>query len=165
MVGNFGGWLFQCNPRMFQIFRAVADGEPLDNWSVKQHRDKMKAGDRSALWIGGGEPGYTAGVYAVGTIRSLSWSGVVDRRYWVAQQPGPRQFVDIDFDRWFFHHPIGVDELKRDADFMDAPILRMARATNFLLTTDQWLAIERRIARRRPTPYPTLARHVESLEP
>lgn len=136
---------------------------PLENWSAKQHRTEMAVGDRAALWVSAGEPGYSAGVYGVGTILSLSWNGKVDRRFWVAEDPGPEKFVDIHFDRWIFHHPISVDELKRDRDFDDAPILRMARATNFLLSVDQWHAIERRVARRGPTAYPTLVRHLGSL--
>lgn len=129
MTGNFGGWLFQCNPRKFRLFRAVEQGVPLDNWAVNQHRDEIAVGDRAALWISAGEPGYLAGVYGIGTVRSLRWRGRVDKRFWVASEAGPDEYVDLDFDRWIFHHPISVDELKRDPDFDDALILRMPRAT------------------------------------
>ena len=102
-------------------------------------------------------------MYGVGTIRSTVWAGEVDRRYWQGQVPEPDRFIDIAFDRWVFHHPISVDELKSDQDFRDARILRMPRATNFALSVEQWNAIERRVTKRRPTASPTLARNIDSL--
>ncbi len=109
-------------------------------------------------------PAIPPGVYALGSNRSLSWRGVVAQEYWAATEIGPEEFVDIDFDRWIFHHPISVDELKRDPDFDDASILRWRQATNFLIDSIQWHAIERRVNKRRPTDYPTLDRNQASLE-
>ena len=164
-MSNFGGWLFHCSPARFQLFRAIEDGAPINNWAAKQHRDEITDGDLAGLWVSGGVPGYPTGVYAVGTVRSAVWSGKVDQRYWVGGAPEPGQFVDIDFDRNIFHHPISVDELKSDQDFADALVLRMPRQTTFVLTASEWHAIERRLDKRRPTRTPRLVRHLQSLPP
>jgi hypothetical protein len=158
-----GGWLFQCSPRNYRIFDAVRAGTRIRNWAATQHSNEIQPGDNAALWIGAGEDGYPAGVYATGTVRSLAFRGNVDQKHWTGDVPEPHHFIDIDFDQFVFHHPIAKDELKRDPDFAKARIIRMPRGTNFLLTPEEWSAIERRMSKRRPTPRPRLTRNLRSL--
>lgn len=59
-------WIFQCNPKRFDLLGEIARGEPGDRWSVNQHRSEIKAGDRILFRISG----KNAGLYATGTVLS-----------------------------------------------------------------------------------------------
>lgn len=153
-------WLFQCNPKKFRIFDAVASSGPINNWAANQHKDEMTVGDRAALWISAGDPSYPSGVYALGTIRSLAYAGRVDGRYWIGEMPEPTTFVDIKFNRNVFHYPVSRDLLLTDPDFVNARLIRMPRETSSPLWSPEWRAVERRVQRRSPTKIPTLSRRL-----
>ena len=61
-----GAWVFQANPRRFDLLQALQDGGT-EMWSVNQHRQDIQPGDR--VWFRLTGPG--AGVYAVGQVTSL----------------------------------------------------------------------------------------------
>ena len=58
-------WLFGANPHDYKLFEEVpkrlAQG---DSWLVRQHWDKLRAGDKAILWQSGTE----GGVYAFGVL-------------------------------------------------------------------------------------------------
>jgi predicted Mrr-cat superfamily restriction endonuclease len=62
-----GAWVFQANPRRFDLLQALQDGGT-EMWSVNQHHQDIQPGDR--VWFRLTGPG--AGVYAVGQVTSLA---------------------------------------------------------------------------------------------
>ena len=48
-------WLFQCNPKRFDLAPHLKSGVTEDNWSMNQHRDKVSPGDRVFFWQSGGQ--------------------------------------------------------------------------------------------------------------
>jgi len=59
-------WVFQSNPKRFDLLQALRDGAAED-WSVNQHRQDIQPGDR--VWFRVTGPG--AGIYAVGRVTSV----------------------------------------------------------------------------------------------
>ena len=56
-------WLFQANPKYYDISAAVS-ALPAMNWTVAQSINQIRAGDRVYIWQSGEE----SGILAVGTI-------------------------------------------------------------------------------------------------
>ena len=61
-----GAWVFQANPRRFDLLQALQDGGA-ETWSVNQHRQDIQPGDRVWFRLTGPD----AGIYAVGQVTSL----------------------------------------------------------------------------------------------
>ena len=61
-----GAWVFQANPKRFDLLQALDDGSA-ETWSVNQHRQDIQPGDRVWFRI----TGPAAGIYAIGRIVSL----------------------------------------------------------------------------------------------
>ena len=61
-----GAWVFQANPRRFDLLHALQDGGT-EVWSVNQHRQDIQPGDR--VWFR--LTGPNAGIYAVGQVTSV----------------------------------------------------------------------------------------------
>ena len=79
-------WLFQSNPRRYDVMADLMDGELGDySWSIQRHAGDIKPGDKAALWIGGKK---SPGVYAVGTVTGTPFADVADGSRW--QRRGPR---------------------------------------------------------------------------
>ena len=60
-------WIFQSNPKMYDLLEDLKTGNPDPYWSANQHRDEMSVGDKIFFRISGTKKG----IYATGTIRSL----------------------------------------------------------------------------------------------
>ena len=120
-----GKWLVTCNPKRWDIFGFLADGNTvadIQSWSVVRHLNELEIGDDIALWI----TGSNRGVYAVGSVwvqSSLDSGGA----YWVdeADQSRQRKFVPVRFDVDLMSHPILGAELSEDPRFMDATVIRV----------------------------------------
>jgi predicted Mrr-cat superfamily restriction endonuclease len=61
-----GAWVFQANPRRFDLLQALRNGAT-ETWSVNQHRQDIQPGDRVWFRITGPE----AGIYAIGQVTSV----------------------------------------------------------------------------------------------
>jgi hypothetical protein len=46
-------WLFQCNPKRFNLASHLESGVTEGDWSMNQHRDKISPGDRVFFWQSG----------------------------------------------------------------------------------------------------------------
>ncbi|MEU4675332.1 EVE domain-containing protein [Amycolatopsis sp. NPDC023774] len=138
-------WVLQCNPKKWDVWSWWENREePVTTWSVAQHLNDLRTGDRFALWISGAHPG----VHAVGTVTSEPYQTEDFDEYW-AEQPELRHVVDVRFDRFLFDHPLTKQELASDPAFANARITRMAYAANpTLLEPAEWAVIERRADRR-----------------
>jgi len=61
-------WMFQGNPKRYDLLAAVADPAP-DFWAMNQHRDHAAQGDRIYFFLSGDK----AGIYAVGRMTSTAY--------------------------------------------------------------------------------------------
>ena len=61
-----GAWVFQANPRRFDLLQALRDSST-KTWSVNQHRQDIQPGDRVWFRLTGPD----AGIYAVGRVTSV----------------------------------------------------------------------------------------------
>ncbi len=58
------GWIFQADPRKFDINRYLADGHTCIWWSLNQHRNEVHIGDEVFLWRSKNEKGARSGIIA-----------------------------------------------------------------------------------------------------
>ena len=61
-----GAWVFQANPKRFDLLQALRDGTA-ESWAANQHRQDIQPGDRVWFRITGPE----AGIYAAGRVTSV----------------------------------------------------------------------------------------------
>jgi len=60
-------WIFQSNPKKYDLLKDIKTGKPDPYWSANQHRNEMAVGDKIFFRISGNKKG----LYATGTISSL----------------------------------------------------------------------------------------------
>ena len=72
-----GAWVFQVNPRRFDLLQALQDSST-ETWSVNQHRQDIQPGDRVWFRLTGPD----AGIYAVGQVTSVPRAEVSEFGDW-----------------------------------------------------------------------------------
>ncbi len=113
-------WLFQCNPKRFDLAAKLKEGLTAGDWSMNQHRDLVSPGDRVFFWQSGSQ----ARLLAVGRVTSP----VYDR--------GTNEFGSICVD--YVLEQMIVPPLTRD-EALEKPMLRKfrpstgAQGTNFVI--------------------------------
>jgi hypothetical protein len=63
-------WIFQGNPKVFDVIKYINEGSS-HNWSVHNHKNKIKIGDKVILWV----TGKNAGCYALAEVTSKLYQG------------------------------------------------------------------------------------------
>ena len=134
-------WIFQANPDKYRINNSL-ESENEEFWNLNQHKDKVSVGDRVLIWISGTE----AGIYAIGTVMSppvLMSDSLTGQSYWIPPSDGriPKLRVRVRYDR-ILKDPLGKAFLLADLRLRNLSILRSWRATNFIVTDDEWSAIQ-----------------------
>lgn len=147
-------WLFQANPNVFDIDRALSE-EPELTWVVRQSRKKIRQGDRVYLWRSGPE----AGVIATATVLTdpAEMPGVGDSPYLLEPESltksEPRVNLRID--------NVLPAPIKR-ADLLEHPVLKeleviaFANATNFAVSAEQDGELRELIAENRSLVVPSI---------
>ena len=76
-------WIFQGNPAVFNIEKALRD-EILTDWTVSAHKDKIKVGDKVILWVTGKNPG----CYALAEVISEPNQKIIslDKNLWKSEE-------------------------------------------------------------------------------
>lgn len=110
-----GAWVFQANPKRFDLLQALRDG-PSESWSVNQHRQDIQPGDR--IWFR--VTGPAAGIYAVGRVTSVP-------------RPEASEFGDWQVDVTFESR---VDPPLLRAESASDPVLSAASALTGLMGTN-----------------------------
>lgn len=137
--GDAKAWIFQANPDVFDIDRAVSE-EPEMSWVVRQYPKVVHAGDRVYLWRSGSE----AGVIAVATVLTdpEELPGIGDSPYLLKPdalaKPEPR--VQLRIDR-VVSDPVRRTELLEHPVLKDLGVIAFANATNFEVTAEQDAAL------------------------
>ena len=62
-------WIFQANPKIFDIIGELEDSDELSHWTIRQHQDDVKYGDTAFIWKADAGEG-NAGIYAVAKVIS-----------------------------------------------------------------------------------------------
>ena len=135
-------WIFQANPNKYRIKQSLQI-ERAEYWNLNQHAQDVGIGDRILLWISGS----AAGIYAVGTVLTSpvpmpdSATGLA---YWQDPLAGRRikPRVLVRYDHVFLNQPLRKAYLEADPELWDLRILRLPRGTNFVVSDDQWRALE-----------------------
>jgi len=116
-----GAWVFQANPKRFDLLQALRDGTA-ESWAVNQHRQDIQPGDRIWFRITGPE----AGIYAVGRVTSVP-------------RPEASEFGDWRVDVTFESR---IDPPLLRAESAGDPVLSAASALTGLMGTNLSLPAE-----------------------
>jgi hypothetical protein len=134
-AGEAKVWIFQANPSIFDIDRAVVE-EPEMTWVVRQHRNEVREGDRVYLWRAGGE----AGVIATATVLDDPEvrPGIAGSPYLLESEAlskeEPRVTLRIE---QVLSSPLTRTDLIEHPVLKDLEVIRFANATNFRVSEDQ----------------------------
>jgi 5-methylcytosine-specific restriction enzyme B len=133
-------WLFQANPKMYDLSAALKDfnvGDE-DDWTVSRFADEMQPGDQVTLWQGGPQ----AGIYALGILTSSAFER--DAPEW-AQNAGASIHGHTTAVAFRYTHilnkPLLKPELVRDPILRDLTVILSPQGTNFRVTPEQWSAL------------------------
>lgn len=129
-------WIFQANPRIFDIDAALRSLSQM-TWVVRQHRRDIHESDRVYLWRSGDHPG----IVAVGTVMGEPEERLSDPESERFNRGGdqlaaaePRVLLSIDR---VLDAPITRDTILNDEDLRDLQIIRQRQGTNFAVTPEQ----------------------------
>jgi MoxR-like ATPase/predicted RNA-binding protein with PUA-like domain len=126
--GNEQAWLFQANPRYYDIDRALQELDEIE-WTVRQYRKRVAGGDRAYIWKSGPD----GGVIAIGRVASdVSDSPpdpsedpyYRDREAFAKSEPRVRIAIERVLDA-----AIPRDTLRNDPVLSGLSVLRFANAT------------------------------------
>lgn len=124
-------WLFQATPDEYKLAEKVpAHLAKGDFWLVKQHRDKLRAGDKVILWQSGKE----AGIYAFGSVAGKPYMKQNEWRVDIQYKPLLRQ-------------PVFKRDLKKHPLLSNLSVLKMPRGTTFPVRETEWQALRELISR------------------
>lgn len=133
-------WLFQCNPRMYDIVGALRTGRPI-KWRVAAHKDRIHSGDKVILWVSGPE----AGCYALA--EATSEVTTTTSEYWEqgfrTDQSGekPGLMVEITITHNLVDKPIRKHQILGIKDLEG--LKGGSQGTNFTATERQYRALEK----------------------
>ena len=131
-----GHWLFQANPKFWDLAERLSSwnvGE-LEDWLVFQHSQDIKPGDDVLLHSSGPD----GGILAVGRIVSEPFER--DRYDWQAEGPDKVTAVNVALTMKL-ESPLTRGQLKAHPVLQGMRILRMANATSFKVTDEEWNAV------------------------
>ncbi len=135
-------WIFQANPKRYQIFESLAS-QAEEYWNLNQHMKDVRVGDRVLIWVSG----EAAGIYAIGTIltppvaMSDSPQGM---SYWIDKESGWRRKarVRVRYDTVLLDHPLTKAYIWTDPALWRLRILSFPRGTNFPVSAEEWQALQ-----------------------
>ena len=119
-------WLVQANPAKFDLFAAIEQGGPPENWSVNRYLDRIKPGDRIVFWVSGAK----GGVYGIGEVTSEPYDGRVNDEFAIDPNANWTTYVDFELYLDLFNDPILRSDLKSDVRFAGQTIIRIPAAAN-----------------------------------
>ncbi len=121
-------WIFQANPAYYDIDRALRSLPEIE-WTVRQHRRRVHAGDRVYIWRSGAQAGIVA-VASVATEPVDSAPDPAEDAFYLRREEfskvEPR--VRIAIDR-VLEQPLLRSELQQDPILAELGVIRFANAT------------------------------------
>jgi 5-methylcytosine-specific restriction protein B len=140
LAGSKSVWLFQANPKLYNIEAALNRQEDEILWSVRTYRDQIHPGDSVFIWRSGND----AGILARATV--LTEPAMMDQdSLQFAIQPekftSPEVRVRLKIEQVYVPY-LSRDELRDDERLADLSILKSAQGTNFPVTQEQAAVIQ-----------------------
>lgn len=130
------GWIFQGNPKHYDVIGAVTDLDVI-TWTTKQYQNQIREGDRAYIWISGPE----GGVVASGIIQCDPENRILDSTdpYAITGKfrTGEGYVVDIELTHKITDAIISKATFLADERLKKVSILTFANATNYKLTAEQ----------------------------
>lgn len=140
-------WIFQANPKRYDIVNALLDPALKEQgWTINQHKKEIRMGDTALIWMSGKK----GGIYAIAEVISDPIF-MVDRpeenKYWTAEKDRGRSRlrVRIKIIKSLVSDPILREELKNINELKNLSILRFWQGTNFPVNNSEWQVIKQRI--------------------
>lgn len=135
-------WIFQANPSHFDARGAVKSLHEMA-WTVNQHKDAIKAGDRVYIW----ESGRKGGIIAIGRIKTNPAVIPIpesEQQFIKAAKDmfNPKMRARLTIDS-VLKEPLSRTRLKENSILKDLDIIRTPRGTNYPVTRDQAEALEK----------------------
>ncbi len=132
-------WIFQANPRRYDILNALSDEEVGNtiHWLVNQHRKKIKKGHLALLWLSGKE----AGIYAIARIETnptFMKENPAEKRYWLGDPKEEAVRVRLTIIRKMINYPIMKKDLINLKGLENLSIFRYSQGTNFPVNDHEW---------------------------
>jgi len=138
-LGDSRVWIFQANPRRYDILNALADEFEEDVWTVNQYKNRIHDGDIGIIWMSGKE----GGIYAVADVVSdpdYMVDSEASTKYWTseADKSQKRLRVRIRYRLKLINNPIMKDELRNIPELKNVAIFKQPQGTNFPVSNDEW---------------------------
>jgi MoxR-like ATPase len=129
-------WLFQANPETWDLAGRLQTWEPGESewWTVSRYRSEIRSGDDVALFASGP----SGGILALGSIEGEPV--LRPRPDWLAEAPEEIPSVEVLL-RKKLDSPITRSQLQSHPVLQGLSVFRMAAATNFKVTDDEWRAL------------------------
>lgn len=130
-----GVWIFQANPTVFDIDRAVSEESEM-TWVVRQYAKEVRKGDRVYIWRSGPE----AGVIAMATVTSDPevLPGVADSPYALKPESLEKSELRVRLKIGdVLSSPINRADLLEDPVLKDLEVITFPNATNFRVSPEQ----------------------------
>ena len=138
--GKSNVWIFQANPKRYDILNAVDDSNIGDNhWLVNQCKNYISKGDLCLIWMSGKD----GGIYAVGEITSnpeYLIDSEAESKYWFSDDDKEKKKLRVKFiyKTKLANNPLSRDEIKNVPELKNLSIFKQPQGTNFPVTDEEW---------------------------
>jgi hypothetical protein len=133
-------WLFQANPRFYDITTRlkIAEIGQEDQWTVSRYRDDMRPGDRLVIW----QAGHEAGVYALGELSGQPFQrGRSDWRRSDSDGSETEWAVRFRYTQ-ILSKPLLKSDLLHNPALANLAVIRSPQGTNFQVTPEEYAALQ-----------------------
>lgn len=141
--GKSNVWIFQANPKRYDILNALDDSNIGDNhWLVNQCKKYISKGDLCLIWMSGKD----GGIYAVGEITSnpeYLTDSEAESKYWFSDEDKEMKKLRVKFvyQTKLTNNPLSREEIKNVPELKNLSIFKQPQGTNFPVTDDEWKKI------------------------
>lgn len=125
-------WIFQGNPKIFDFETALKENI-LTDWTVSNHKDRIKAGDKVILWI----TGNNSGCYALAEVASKpkEKKNSPDSHLWKESDKSELK-ANIKITHNLVDEPISKEEILKIAELSELKVGN--QGTNFTATQEEF---------------------------
>jgi MoxR-like ATPase len=136
-------WIFQCNPKKFDIIAAITNSDVID-YTCKQYIDKISADDNVYFWVSGNDAGIVGAGITLNAPEMVD-SPFANNSYVIDADhfgDGQQMMVKVKITRRFSNNRVLRDTLLQNSRTRDIKIFKGWQGTNFLITKEETQAIE-----------------------
>jgi len=117
-----------------------------ETWLINQHKNVVKKGDISLIWMSGKD----AGIYAVADVTSdpdFLYDNPNTEKYWIDEKDKRKKQLRVTLNvvKSLLNYPVFRSELKKIRDLENLRILKFSQGTNFPVKNSEWKIIKQLI--------------------